>query len=98
MAFKIYNNRKTRHPSISVKSGDAKRWHNLEVTHYPTSDGRYIEIDNVNPQEKGFSYVRKFVRKDKHKIKSFRYKKLYLTDDSERKVKKYLKKHNKKKR
>lgn len=96
MAFKVYNNRKTKHPSISIKSGDKKNWHNLEVTHSPTSKGRYIEIDNINPKEGGYSYVRKYYRKDKHKIKSFRYKKYRLTNTSERKVKKYLKKHNRK--
>ena len=98
MAFKIYNNRKTKHPSISIKSGDKKRWHNLEITHNPTSNGRYIEIDNINPSESGSSYVRKFIRKDKHKIKSYWYKKFRLTYGSERKVKKYLKKHRKNKR
>ena len=96
MAFKVYNNRKTKHPSISIKSGDKRNWHNLEVTHHPTSTGRYLEIDNINPKEGGSSYVRKFVRKDKHKIKSYRYKKFRLTNFSERKVKKYLKKHYKK--
>lgn len=96
MAFKIYNNRKTRHPSISLKSGDKKHWHNLEITHNPTTDGRYIEIDNIDPGETNSSYVRKYVREDKHKIKSYRYKKYYLTTVSERKVKKYLKNHYKK--
>ena len=70
MAFKIYNNRKTKHPSISIKTGDKKNWHNLEVTHNPTSNGRYIRIDNINPMECGFSFIRKYIRKDKHKIKT----------------------------
>lgn len=98
MSFKIYNNRKTKHPSVSIKSGDKKYWHNLEVTHHPTSSGRYIEIDNIDPLESDLSYLRKFVRKDKHKIKSYRYKRYRLTKNAERKVKKYLKKHFKKKR
>ena len=98
MAFKIYKNRKTKHPSISLKSGDKKRWHNLEVTHHPTLAGRYIEIDDLNPNVKGMAFVRKYYRKDKHKVKGFRYKDYMLSYSSERKVKKYLKKHCKKKR
>ena len=96
MAFKIYNNRKTKHPSISIKSGDKRNWHNLEVTHHPTFTGRYIEIDDLNPHVKGKAFVRKYYRKDKHKVKWFRYKDYKLSDSSERKVKKYIKKHNRK--
>ena len=96
MAFKIYNNRKTKHPSVSIKSGDKKRWHNLEVTHHPTSTGRYIEIDDLNPNVQGKAFIRKYYRKDRHKVKGFRYKDYKLSSFSERKVKKYIKKHNRK--
>lgn len=48
MAFKIYKNRKTKHPSISIKSGDKQNWHNLEATHSPRKQDRYIEKDDVN--------------------------------------------------
>ena len=96
MAFKIYKNKKTRHPSISVKSGDKKNWHNLEVTHSPRKSDRYIEIDDLNPHVTGKAYVRKYYRKDKHKLRGFIYKDYKLTDSSESKVKKYLKKHHKK--
>ena len=90
MTFKIYKNRKTRHPSISVKSGDKKRWHNLEITHSPTNDGRYIEIDNPNPKDKKKSYVRKYYRQDIHKAKGYKYKNYVITQQSEKEIKKYL--------
>ena len=90
MAFKIYKNRKTKHPSISIKSGDKKNWHNLEVTHSPRKHDRYIEIDDLNTNVKGKAFVRKYYRKDKHKLKGFRYKDYKLSECSEREVKKYL--------
>ena len=96
MAFKIYNNKKTKHPSISIKSGDRKNWHNLEVTHSPRKKDRYIEIDDLNPRVNGKAFVRKYYRRDKHKLKGFRYKDYKLSDSSTRKLRKYLKKHNKK--
>lgn len=96
MAFRIYNNRKTRHPSISLKSGDKRNWHNLEVTHSPCRNNRYIEIDDLNPNVKGKAFVRKYCRKDKHKFKSFRYRDYKLTPSSTSKVRQYLKKHYKK--
>lgn len=96
MAFKIYNNKKTRHPSISIKSGDRKSWHNLEVTHSPRKNDRYIEIDDLNPHIKGKAFVRKYYRKDKHKLKGFRYRDYKVSNSSEIKVKRYLQKHNKK--
>ena len=99
MAFKIYNNRKTRHPSISIKSGDKKRWHNLEVTHSPCKNERYLEIDNVNSIDKRKTYVRKYYRKDRHKLKGFRYKNFKMSSESEIRIKKYLQDHqNNKKR
>lgn len=98
MAFKVYNNRKTRHPSISLKSGDRKYWHNLEVTHSPLKNERYIEIDNINSTDGRQSYIRKYYRKDKHKLKGFVYKKFKLSKDSELRVKRYLKQHHKNKK
>ncbi len=96
MAFKIYKNRKTRHPSISIKSGDKSSWHNLEVTHSPRKNDRYIEIDSLNPNDKNKAFVRKYYRKDKHKLKGFRYVDHHVSKKSERDIKNYLKKHNKK--
>lgn len=96
MSFKVYKNKKTKHPSISIKSGDRKKWHNLEVTHSPRKSDRYIEIDDLNPRVRGKAFVRKYYRKDKHKLKGFRYKDYKLSDSSEKKIKKYLRKHNKK--
>ena len=98
MAFKIYNNRKTRHPSISIKSGDKKHWHNLEVTHSPARNERYFEIVNLNSRDARKTYVRKYYRKDKHKLKGFRYKNFKLSKKSEINIKRYLREHHKNKK
>ena len=98
MTFKIYNNRKTRYPSISIKSRDKKTCHNLEITHNPLKNKRYIEVDNINNTDRRKSYVRKYCRKDKHKLKGFHYKKFCLSRDSEIKIKGYLKEHNRNKK
>ena len=98
MSFKIYNNRKTRHPSISIKSGDKKNWHNLEITHSPVKKERYLVVININSTDNRKIYIRKYYRKDKHKLKGFRYKNFKLSQDSEKRVKQYLKEHNKNKR
>lgn len=98
MSFKIYKNRKTRHPSISIKSGDRKNWHNLEITHSPINGQKYIEIDSLNPFDNKKSFVRKYYRRDQHKLKGFRYKNYRLSNRSEIIVKKYLKEHNKNKK
>lgn len=96
MVFKIYKNRKTRHPSISIKSGDKSSWHNLEVTHSPRDNDRYIEIDSLNSNDKNKAFVRKYYRKDKHKLKGFRYVDYHVSKKSEQDIKNYLKNHNKK--
>ena len=44
MAFKIYFNKKTGHPSISLSGKDKTKWENLEMTHHPRTDNKYIEI------------------------------------------------------
>lgn len=44
MAFKIYFNKKTRHPSISLSGKDKEKWENLEMTHNPSGDNKYIDI------------------------------------------------------
>ena len=98
MAFKVYNNRKTRHPSISIKSGDKTKWHNLELTHSPSKKQRYIPITNNNTKDPHQSYVRKYYRKDKHKLKGSMYKNFKLSKESENKIKNYLKQHNKNKK
>ena len=89
--FKFYWNRKTNHSSISLKSGDKKRWHNLEVTHRPTQNHSYIMVIDPSPKGKSYVYVRKYVRLDKHKIKGFLYKKYRLDKKSEKIIKQFLK-------
>ena len=48
MVFMIYHNQKTRHPSISLKSGDKKYWHYLEVTHRTVKEERYLREHHRN--------------------------------------------------
>ena len=98
MRFKIYYNRKTRHPSISLKSGDKKYWHNLEVSHHLLKNERYIEVFNVGSKDGRKSYIRKYYRKDKHKLKGFWYKNFKLSIESEISVRRYLREHHKNKK
>ena len=93
--FKIYKNRKTNHPSISLKSGDKYFWHNLELTHHPVKKHSFIEIDDPNPNSFGVAYVRRYIRKDKHKCKGFRYKKYKVSLKSECKIKFLVKEYKK---
>ena len=95
MAFKIYFNKKTRHPSISLSGKDAEKWDNMEMTHHPTRNHSYIDIVTVSPNGSSKSYVRKYVRKDKYRIKGKRLHRVSLDDSSEKKIKSYL--HSRKK-
>ena len=94
--FKIYRNKKTSHPSISLKSQDKTSWHNLEITHHPRKNDRYIEIEKLNKRDGYKTYVRKYIRHDKHKYKGFRYREYKLSPYSEFIIKQYLKQHYKK--
>ena len=96
MAFKIYFNKKTGHPSISLSGKDKNVWENLEMTHHPRSKDRYIDIICVNSNGSSKSYARKYIRSDKKGAKSKKPKKQKLTDVSETKVKQFLSEHNKK--
>ena len=66
------------------------------MTHHPSSNDSYIEIECVSPNGKSKSYVRKYIRRDKIGTKVKRPKRTRLTDDSELKVKQYLKQKHKK--
>lgn len=92
MAFKIYFNKKTHHPSISLSGKDKEKWENLEMTHHPSEHDRYIEIVCISPNGKSKSYVRKYIRRDNLGVKAKKPKKAKLTNDSEDKIKSYLKK------
>ena len=96
MAFKIYFNKKTRHPSISLSGKEKEIWENMEMTHHPTSNDSYIEIECVSSNGESKSYVRKYIRRDKIGVKVKRPKRTKLTNDSESKVKQFLKEKNKK--
>ena len=96
MAFKIYFNKKTRHPSISLSGKDKEKWENLEMTHNPSGNNKYIDIECITPKGPSNSYVRKYVRKDRHRVKGKLHKNTKLDYNSESKVKNYLKEHNKK--
>ena len=96
MAFKIYFNKKTRHPSISLSGKEKEIWENMVMTHHPTKNDSYIDIVIVSPNRLSKSYVRKYIRKDKKRVRGKPYPRLKLDDSSESDIKNYLK--NKKKR
>ena len=95
MAFKIYFNKKTRHPSISLSGKEKTIWENMEMTHHPTKNHSYIDIVTVSPNGSSNSYVRKYVRKDKLRIKGKRLYRVSLDNSSEKKVKSYLRSRKK---
>ena len=96
MAFKIYFNKKTRHPSISLSGKEKEIWENMEMTHHPTKNHVYIEIVIISPNGRSKSHVRKYVRKDKTGVRGKPFPRLKLESSSESDIKAYLK--NKKKR
>ena len=91
--FKFYLNRKTRHPSISVKSKNKKKWRNLPITHSKPSKDTFVIIDDPHPKAKSGSkaFVRKYVREDEYKFKGYLYKKYKTSLRSERVIRNYLK-------
>ena len=91
MAFKIYFNKKTRHPSISLSGKDKTRWENMEMTHKPSKHDSYIEIVTVSSSGSSKTHARKYVRRDKHGVKGKRYTRIGLNNESEHKIKSYLK-------
>lgn len=58
MAFKIYFNKKTGHPSISLSGKDKTKWENLEMTHGKSKNDSYIDIVCVS--NKGKNLIQKF--------------------------------------
>ena len=96
MAFKIYFNKKTRHPSISLSGKDKTRWENMEMTHHPTKRNSYIDIVCISPNGYSKSYVRKYIRKDGYGAKGRKLKQIKMSDSSETSVKNYIKQKHKK--
>lgn len=91
--FRIYKNKKTRHPSISLRQKDRAKWHNLPITHKKPKRDSSLEIEDPHPKAKASSksYVRRYVRKDNKNIKGHRYKEYILSKSSEQIIKNYLK-------
>ena len=96
MAFKIYFNKKTGHPSISLSGKEKTIWENMEMTHHPTAKDAYIDIECVSSNGESISYVRKYIRKDKLGVKVKKPKRTKLTNESEQRIKRFLKEKNKK--
>ena len=96
MSFKIYFNKKTGHPSISLSGKEKIIWENMEMTHHPTAKHSYIDVVTVSPNGSSKSYVRKYIRKDKPRIRGKRYRRVSLDGSSEGKIKSYLSLRNKK--
>ena len=96
--FKIYYNKKTRHPSISIKQKDKTLWFNMSFSHSRPKHDSYIIIQDPRPKsnQDEVVFVRRYVRKDKRRIKGFLYKKYKLYNDEENLIKKYLKRKYKK--
>ena len=96
--FKIYHNKKTGHPSLSIRHKDKIFWYNLSFSHSRPKNDSFIIIKDPHPKSKRGKvvYVRRYIRKDKRRIKGFLYRKYRLTDDSERLIKEYLKNKYKK--
>ena len=95
--FKIYKNKKVRHPSISLKSKDKKKWYNLPISHEKAKNDSNMEIDDPSQNIRTVKvYVRKYVRKDKKGVKGHRYIKYRLNNESELLIKNYLKEKYKK--
>jgi len=42
MPLKIYRNKKTRHPSISIRQKDKTKWHNMPMSHSKPKHLSYI--------------------------------------------------------
>ena len=96
MAFKIYFNKKTGHPSISLSGKEKDRWENMKMTHNPTQKHSYIDIVTISKNGSTKSCVRKYIRKDKKGVKGKLHKNTKLSNKSEVKIKEYLKYRNKK--
>ena len=96
--FKIYKNKRTRHPAVSIKTKDNKHWYNMTLTHTKPANDTSIEVNDphplANPSQK--SYVRRYVAKDKKSIKGHRYRTYKFSKESELKIKVYLKRKYKK--
>ena len=91
--FKLYKNKKTNHPSVSIRRKDHNYWWNMPITHSKPSKDASLEIDDPHPNNKrgGKSYIRCYVRKDKKRIKGHRYREYVLSAHSEMIIKIYLK-------
>ena len=96
--FKIYKNRKTNHPSISIKQRNRRYWWNMPITHSKPTKDTSLEIDDPHPKAKTGSktYVRRYIRKDKRKVKGHPYREYILSKKPEMIIKKYLKRKHKK--
>lgn len=94
--MKIYKNKATKyHPSIEVNS-DEKTWDNLELTHNPTKNNRYIELkQNPNKNNPKKAYVRKYLRKDPIRTRGELLSKFNLSEEDLKQIEEFLKRHKK---
>lgn len=96
MAFKIYKNKITKHPSVSIKQNDKKHWFNLPMSHSKPNDSYiktniFIINNNHKKRNNQESYVRKYVRKDKMGVRGHPYNEILFDQNAENEIKKYLK-------
>ncbi len=97
--FKIYFNKKTKHPALSIKQKDKKHWFNMSFSHTKSKNDSCLVIHDPHPNAiKGsVVYARRYIRKDKKGVKGFKYKKYRLDKESESLIKQYLHQKYKKK-
>ena len=96
--FKFYKNKKTRHPSISIRTKDKTKWSNMPISHSKTKGDANLIIDDPHPLAKkgDVVYIRLYIRKDKRGVKGHPYREYVLTRASEKALKRYLRRKYKK--
>ena len=77
--FKFYKNKKTHHPSISIRQRDKRKWHNIPISHSKPKNDTFIQIDDPHPKAKqnDKSYIRKYIRIDKRGVKATRIENIF---------------------
>lgn len=98
MSFKIYKNKKTKHPSLSIRQKDKSKWYNIVISHHKPSKDSSIEINDPHPKanKNDKAYAQRYIRKDKKGVRGHPYREYKLNNESETKMKKYLKEKYKK--
>ena len=70
----------------------------MPITHSKPTKDTSLEIDDPHPKatKRSKSYIRRYVRRDKRKVRGHPYREYVLSKQSERIIKRYLKEKYKK--